>query len=336
MIPTTRDIAIIGAGTAGCFTARTLTDAGFNCCLIEKSRGLGGRCSRRRVDDDYGIDLGAPELSVGHITNPALREQVSKWLNDGLLSKWIRRTATFANPAKTEPVESFCAVPSMNAWHKDVAKDIACFTGQRAHTLKRLGHHWHIFDENRQLICKASKLVVATPAEQAFTLLAGINDLGFNPSRFGNNLPQYVCALAFPESLQLGADMFRGEHDALDTAVREDSKPSRIRLSEQHEVWVLQSTHTWAQQQAHREHQHAGIDLAIEFCEHFNISAPPRILTSHYWRLARHKVSNVKASSFLWNDVLQIGCCGDWLDGGDIQGAITSSLGLAKKIIMQN
>ena len=47
MNPLTAEVAVIGAGTAGCFAANLLDEAGIECLLIEKSRGIGGRCRLR-------------------------------------------------------------------------------------------------------------------------------------------------------------------------------------------------------------------------------------------------------------------------------------------------
>ena len=66
------EVAIIGAGTAGCFIASLLDEAGVSCRLLEKSRGLGGRCSRRRIDESYALDLGAPECVMGADLEPVL------------------------------------------------------------------------------------------------------------------------------------------------------------------------------------------------------------------------------------------------------------------------
>ncbi|MEM6868917.1 MAG: FAD-dependent oxidoreductase, partial [Cyanobacteria bacterium P01_C01_bin.121] len=43
------DIAIIGAGLAGLECGRRLKAAGYQVCVLDKSRGLGGRMATRRV-----------------------------------------------------------------------------------------------------------------------------------------------------------------------------------------------------------------------------------------------------------------------------------------------
>lgn len=47
--PTAVDVAIVGAGIAGLACARDLAAAGLRVLLLEKSRGVGGRCATRRM-----------------------------------------------------------------------------------------------------------------------------------------------------------------------------------------------------------------------------------------------------------------------------------------------
>ncbi|MFQ3187204.1 MAG: renalase, partial [Marinomonas primoryensis] len=48
----TFDIAIIGAGLAGSLCAHLLSQSGQTVCVIDKSRGSGGRASSKRLEGD--------------------------------------------------------------------------------------------------------------------------------------------------------------------------------------------------------------------------------------------------------------------------------------------
>lgn len=52
-------VAIIGAGVAGLAAGRELARVGHDVTVFEKSRGLGGRVTTRRVDGGFAIDHGA-------------------------------------------------------------------------------------------------------------------------------------------------------------------------------------------------------------------------------------------------------------------------------------
>ena len=58
----TERVAIVGAGVAGLAAARRLAGHGIPVTVLEKSRGLGGRCATRRVrtgSDELRFDHGA-------------------------------------------------------------------------------------------------------------------------------------------------------------------------------------------------------------------------------------------------------------------------------------
>ena len=153
------DVAIIGAGTSGCFVASLLDEAGLDCTLVEKSRGLGGRCSRRRIDQEFSIDMGAHEFSMAKLENPSLQEKVSSWIQAGYLSSWSRSSSCFDTPNDTEITETLCGTPSMNSWHKNIAGHINCVTDCKVHSLKKEAGRWQLLDESGQLISTTSKVV---------------------------------------------------------------------------------------------------------------------------------------------------------------------------------
>lgn len=76
----TSDVIIVGAGVAGLSCAKVLSGAGKQVRVLERSRGVGGRCATRRVDGQ-SVDHG---LVFVHGRDPdflgALREVPGHWL----------------------------------------------------------------------------------------------------------------------------------------------------------------------------------------------------------------------------------------------------------------
>lgn len=58
---TAHPIVVIGAGLAGAISARILADHGYDVVVLDKGRRVGGRCSRRRIDD-VTLTHGASQL----------------------------------------------------------------------------------------------------------------------------------------------------------------------------------------------------------------------------------------------------------------------------------
>ena len=63
------------------------------------------------------------------------------------------------------------------------------------------------------------------------------------------------------------------------------------------------------------------------------LPAPERIgyAAAHRWRYASGSVQLPQACA--WRAELRIGLCGDWLNGGDVQGAWLSGRALAAQIL---
>ena len=327
------DVAIIGAGTAGCMTANLLSADGYNCCIIEKSRGLGGRCSRRRIEGNESIDLGASEFSMDKHENPLLQEKIDTWVQAGYLSRWKRPSSRFDKPSHIESKTTLCATPFMNSWHKKMVNKIPILTSSHVSKLTKTGKFWQLLDDNKQLICTANNIVITSPPEQAADLIKGFNGFSRCKAAADTSLPQYVCAIGFSQSLPVKADSYQDGHPVLQSAIRESHKLSKaVSPDSLPELWVLHSTHHWAKQHSEQSHQQAAVTLSETFCQHFKLTEKPRILSSHYWRLARHQALPHPYPSFIWNEELQIGCVGDWLDSGDFKGALNSSLGLSQRL----
>lgn len=337
----TAEVAIVGAGTAGCFIASLLDNAGIDCVVIEKSRGLGGRCSRRRISNEnntnYGIDLGAPEFSSGKVTHPKLNDMIDSWETAGHVSKWAKTVGRFDNvPSATETVTTLCGVPSMNAWHSNIAGHINILTQNRVCSLARVDHRWHLFDENNEPIAVTNKLVITAPPEQTRDLLntaKGLANFSLPDTLPQESLPQYVCAIGFSSSLGLDADVYESGHLSLHRAIRENSKPGRICPAPLEEVWVLHSSFEWAQAQNHAPSDKVALALANTFCHHFGIKAKPKVLTSHYWRMAKYRSTSHKNTTFIWHSDFNVGCCGDWLGRGGTIGALNSAFALHEAIL---
>jgi len=336
MLPINTDIAIIGVGTSGSFIASQLTEAGVDCTVFEKSRGRGGRCSRRQLNTGISIDLGAPEVLIDLADNPRLTKHIDTWVKDGSLQPWSYEASRFNRIDQREHVTSLCGAPSMSTWHKHITHHVNIRSNCKIDSITQREGHWHLRDDSGQLISKAKKVILTCPAAQAADLLKPSRLFLDDERLTRNNLAQFVCAIGFTESSHIPADLYRGGHSILATAIRENSKPKRALTCFPQEIWLLHSTDSWARQHSSTPHDKAAVLLADEFCKHFrshlNTPSEPQILTSHYWLMARHHLEGDAKPPFLWDKSLNIGCCGDWLSTGDIPGALNSALSLFEQI----
>jgi predicted NAD/FAD-dependent oxidoreductase len=219
----------------------------------------------------------------------------------------------------------------MNSWHKYLAHSVPNKMGSRVASLKRVENLWALSDEQDQVLALADKVVVTTPAEQAFDLLSKFDSFKAIETAAQQSLAQYVSVLGFKHSLNLPATVYQGDHELMASAVLEQAKPGRIQHPEFAEVWLIHSTSGGATDGFAGNKEQAAQALQAAFCQQFKISQTPDILSSHYWRLAGHQPQTF-SHNYLWDSAEKIGCCGDWLDNGTISGALNSSYALFEQL----
>jgi len=356
------DVAIIGAGTSGCLMANLLQEADINCVLIEKSRGLGGRCSRRRVtvsapllaspnrlsnkgsnnEHQVSLDMGAASFSPESIKYKALEDRIHTWQEAGVLTSWRYQTCHFGFEAfehLEEPAFELTAFPSMNTWHKHMATGVRQITSCRVSQINQMSSVWYLYDEEGELIVMANKVVITSPAEQALDLLTA-SALFEKSEEYQSvktasemSLGQYVCAIETNTFFDHRVGVYQGGHGILSKATRLSYKSilhEAVNHATDKDIWMLESCPKWAkaQEQEGVSHEDAALEMAQAFCLQFAIHDPVRILTSHYWRLARHRVGSNESLSYILDTESNLGICGDWLDSGDVAGALNSAQSL--------
>lgn len=88
------DTLIVGAGIAGLACARDLVGSGREVVLLDKGRGVGGRCATRRLDGQP-VDHG---LAYLHGNDDAFIATLREAAGDGLLDGWPRRVEGAGRP----------------------------------------------------------------------------------------------------------------------------------------------------------------------------------------------------------------------------------------------
>ena len=152
------DCLIVGAGIAGLIAATTLREAGVRCCVLEKSRGLGGRMATRRRDGAV-FDHGAQFMTV---RDPRFRNWMERWVEGGLVAPWYELG---------EAGTHYRGVPGMTAIAKHLAEGLDIHREVRIEEVRREAGAWKLLTDTGQSYSGAALLLTA-PVPQSLALLA--------------------------------------------------------------------------------------------------------------------------------------------------------------------
>ncbi|WOD41122.1 NAD(P)/FAD-dependent oxidoreductase [Nodosilinea sp. E11] len=336
------DVVVIGAGLSGLTAARQLHQAGYRVLVVDKSRGLGGRMATRRLGAtviDHGCRYLQPFADASH-------SLVSTLLAAGVLQGWQPESFALAangtlSAIATEPL--YIAPHGMSAVAKALAPGLTIHRHWRATTVTPISQGWRIEGEigeansqSQPQTLEAKAVVVAIPAPQAAALID--QAAADNPAL--QTLNQRLQAVQFEAVLTVMAGygktsssrlpaqqtdsgwMITGDHHpqlrwiALDSSKHTDSTEP---------VVVVHSSAAFAAQHLdHTDLASVGQALLTTAAQHLAPwLASPEWTQVHRWRYGF--VHQPLGSTVLSCPTLpHLVGCGDWCNGGNVEGAIAS------------
>ncbi|MDI1295066.1 MAG: NAD(P)-binding protein [bacterium] len=307
-------VAVIGAGIAGLSCADRLSGQGHELHLFDKGRGPGGRMSTRRCDSPLGVlsfDHGASHFTA---RGADFRQQVAAWSTQGVVAPW---------PAAGQ--DAWVGTPGMNAPVKAMALGHAIEWGCQISGLTRDMQGWWCLNQHRNF-GPFDAAIIAIPAEQALPIVS-VHD--FQMARLAmtvRSTPCWSAMYAFAQPIKGLPDIVR-HHGPIGWAVRNSAKPGRSGP----ETWVVQGAADWSQAYVEEKPEWVAAQLldALAGAGGGGLSEPV-VQIAHRWRYATPSGCFEQS---LWNRVLGIGLCGDWLAHGYVEQAWQSGRALADRII---
>ena len=319
-------IAIIGAGIAGLSCANHLAEKDITATVFEKSKGVGGRTSTRRVDPNLSFDHGAQYFTV---RNPILQSFVNTWENLGVVSEWKGRIVKLNNKeiTGTEIIPRYVGTPGMTAMAADLAKDLEIMRETKIIEVKYSSNQWILKDETGVAYNGFNHLIVALPAPQTAELLAN-HAIG----KIASSTPMAPCwavLVGFEKKLDVPWDGAFIHDSALSWVARNSSKPGRDATKD---CWVLHANAEWSAKHL-EDSPESVIRLLLEsFTNASGENLPAQIYkTAHRWRYSI-------GGSFinprdLHDESIGLTICGDWVNGGRFEGAFLSGITAAESIL---
>jgi renalase len=323
-------IAVIGAGVAGLSCATALQAAGFAVSVFDKSRGAAGRMSTRRGGDEsttWQCDHGAQYFTV---SDTAFQAEVARWCEAGVAALWTPRLKIIGGGelGDAEKKIRYVGTPRMTAPANFLADTLTLTTQSTIKQLQRDEDGWRLVSAEHGLIDECvDAVLLAIPAPQAAVLLQSVAPALTAIAATTNMRGCWTLMLQFASPVSLPFDAAFVHHSALSWIARDNSKPGRAGL----ESWVLQASPEWSE--AHLED--AADDVAAALINAFvTLGGPtPSAWAAHRWRYASTEPAQERECA--WDAALRIGMCGDWLNGGKVEGAWLSGRRLAERVITQ-
>ena len=319
-------VGVIGAGLAGLAAARELLEDGCQVEVFDKGRGPGGRATSRRVGP-RSFDHGAQYFTA---RDPEFVSRVKGWLSEGWVARWDARLVTLpSGGGSTRPgrAERFVGVPRMSAIARALARDIVLHSGARVSGIRREDGTWSLLFEDGSTRGGFDWLVVAVPAPQCSSLLAGHSPLAELAASLGSE-PCWAALVEFEETLPIDFDGAFVEDPVLAWIARDSSKPGRP----VGEAWVMHSSSAWAR--AHLQDPPSAVWEALTarlslllHCELPGVLARDTM----HWRHARPAFVGTGGSHIDPEAALVV--AGDAFAGGRIEGAYLSGVRAARQVL---
>ena len=321
----TLHLVVIGAGISGLSCATSLQQAGLTVTLFDKSMGPAGRMSTRR-SNGWQCDHGAQYFTARH---PDFRDEVARWQHAGVADVWAPRLQTLGDGSLSDQdqgLQRFVGVPRMTAPAHFLCDALTLKTQSTIQRIARQENGWYLYSAaDGRLDTRFDAVLLSLPAPQAAMLL---REPAPKLATVANNARMRGCwclMLRFDSALALPFDAAFVNTGPLRWVARDSSKPGRSGQ----ETWVLHASADWSDAHLEEDADSVADSLLQAFSQ---LGAPaPDAWTAHRWRYASTDPQPSKGCA--WDAEAAIGLCGDWINGGNVEGAWLSGRQLAGQVL---
>ena len=334
------EILIVGAGVAGLACARELCRAGARVAVLDKGRGVGGRCATRRVEGQ-AVDHGVAFL---HGSDPAFLDAIRAVEGAMRLEGWplrVHGTGAPCQPAAFEGTETRLAfAEGVSLFPKGLARGLDVTLGARVERLALEGGAFRLSARDGEW--RAGTVVLALPVEQAAALLDTLPGPLPGGARAARRLLGMVGSV--PCLTVLAGYPLEGPGPPWDVCYPEDSRTllllshdSAKRAAPGFRVLVLQAHPRWSRERLEAPEEAWTAELLAEAARLAgDWAARPSWTQAHVWRYARTDPGSELGAPILAaaGGGARIGFAGEVFGpGGGIEAAWLSGRRLARLVM---
>ena len=314
-------VAIIGAGIAGLACARELQSHGISVDVFEKSRGPSGRMSTRRTQD-WSADHGAQYFTA---RDPRFIQEVQSWVQAGTAATWEPKLKIYEAKTWRESHSQdirYVGTPHMNSPGKRLAEGLPIQYERTISQLERRDGKWHLqCSEANAITTLYDFVVLAIPAPQASALLEGLDSRAADIADSAQMKACWTMMAHLPNQTTADFDAAFVNQEIISWICQNGSKPMR-----QGTMWTIHGSPSWSQANVELSKEDAQVQM-LQCLTVLGFNCEDADISMHRWRYASGGLEN-SIGFFALQDV-GLGLCGDWLNGGRVEGAWLSGFNLA-------
>ncbi|MGK7912064.1 MAG: NAD(P)/FAD-dependent oxidoreductase [Synechococcus sp.] len=342
------DTVVIGAGMAGARCAQNLAKAGWDVVILEKSRGVGGRMSTRRVSLDAGeaiVDHGTQYVTA---KDDRFRTFVDRQLKQGTMAEWTRLIHVLDDTGLHEGEYDdrsprYCCPAGMTTVVKQMCTSLNVVLQARATAAQATTNGWQVTtDDGRSFWARS--LAIALPAPQILALLGDWLTEDY-PLHAPLSSARYIPCIAVMAGYSSDAPTpsWKGvnwQGDDRVAWISLDSSKRPIASSKKAPVVVVHSMPQFAESYLESdldELQGAGALLLERTAERLgDWLATPEWMQVHRWTYSLSAETVGMASLGMavpaGARALPLVCAGDWCAGPKVEGAFISGEDAAMRV----
>jgi predicted NAD/FAD-dependent oxidoreductase len=316
---------IIGSGISGA-TIANLLNKKHTVDLYDKARGLGGRSSFKRLDNQRGFDHGTQYFSP---KTSEFKRFTKKLIEKKILKIW-GGNHKFLSDKKKENKKHVKVIgrKGNNDISKYLLKNVRCYFQSELKKINFQNRKWNLTFNDGQMK-NYENLILTCPFPQLKKLSKKYIKNSFIREKI--KMDANITILIEIKKTNLGYSSFLFNDRILGWAGYENSKK---RFKSKSDLWTLQSTFNWANKKINQNKVLKKTNAKILIDKFFKLTGikQTKILFSlnHGWKYSSNS-KPLKLKSY-WNSRLNLGVCADWFNGPRLESGWISANDLYKKI----